>query len=60
MTARGREYFVRALVELMDEAHLDHDAITALVKAEAAKLLESPDPLAGMPACLASLEASKL
>lgn len=60
VTAKGREYFVRALVELMDEAHLDHDAITALVQAEAAKLQESPDPLAGMPACLASLEASKL
>jgi hypothetical protein len=60
VTARGREYFVRALVELMDEAHLDRDTIARMVKAEAAQLLDSPDPLAGMPACLASLEASKL
>lgn len=60
ITARGREYFVRALVELMDEAHLDHDTVAKLVQAEAAKLQDSPALFAGMPACLASLEASKL
>ena len=60
VTARGREYFVRALVELMDEAHLDRDTVARLVQAEAARLQDSPDMLAGMPACLASLEASKL
>jgi len=60
VTAKGREYFVRALVELMDEAHLDRDTVAKLVKAEAARLQESPDPFAGMPACLASLDASKL
>jgi len=60
VTAKGREYFVRALVELMDEAHLDHDTVARLVQAEAARLQDSPDPLAGMPACLASLDASKL
>lgn len=60
VTARGREYFVRALVELMDQAHLDHDAVARLVQAEAARLQDSPELLAGMPACLASLEASKL
>jgi hypothetical protein len=60
VTAKGREYFVRALVELMDEAHLDHDTVARLVQDEAARLQDSPDPLAGMPACLASLDASKL
>jgi len=60
VTAKGREYFVRALVQLMDEAHLDRDAVAAMVKAEAARLEETADPLAGMPACLASLDASKL
>jgi hypothetical protein len=60
VTARGREYFVRALVELMDQAHLDRDTIARMVQAEAARLQDSPELLAGMPACLASLEASKL
>jgi hypothetical protein len=60
ITARGREYFVRALVELMDQAHLDRDTIARMVQAEAARLQDSPELLAGMPACLASLEASKL
>ena len=60
ITARGREYFVRALVQLMDEAGLDHDAVAKLVQAEAAKLRDSPDLLKQMPACLASLDASKL
>ena len=60
ITTRGREYFVRALVELMDEAHLDHDTVVKLVQDEAARLQDSPDLLKDMPACLASLEASKL
>lgn len=60
ITARGREYFVRALVELMDEAGLDHDTVARLVQEEAARLQDSPELLKGMPACLASLEASKL
>lgn len=60
ITARGREYFVRALVQLMDEAGLDHDTVARLVQAEAARLQDSPELLEGMPACLASLDASKL
>lgn len=60
ITARGREYFVRAMAQLIDEAHLDRDAVTRMVQAEAAGLQDTPDLLAGMPACLASLEASKL
>jgi hypothetical protein len=60
ITTRGREYFVRALVQLMDQAHLDHDTVARLVQEEAARLQDSPELLAGMPACLASLGASKL
>jgi hypothetical protein len=60
ITARGREYFVRAMAQLIDEAHLDRDAVTRMVQAEAAGLQDSPELLQGMPACLASLEASKL
>jgi len=60
VSARGREYFVRALVQLMDEAGLDHDTVARLVQAEAAQLQDSPDLLKGVPACLASLDASKM
>jgi hypothetical protein len=60
VTQRGREYFVRALVQLMDEARLDHDTVAKLVQAEAARLQDSPDLLKEMPACLASLQASGL
>ena len=60
ISQRGREYFVRALVQLMDDAGLDRATIVKLVQAEAARLEKSPELLEGMPACLASLEASKL
>jgi hypothetical protein len=60
ITLRGREYFVRALVQLMDEAGLDRATVARLVQAEAAKLQDSPDLLKQMPACLASLDASRL
>ena len=60
ITQRGREYFVRAMVELMDQAGLDHDAIKALV-AEEADTVQEPEVLyKQMPACLASLQASRL
>ena len=60
VTERGREYFVRAMVELMDEAGLDHDAITSLVTQEAAGLRAPAVLYKQMPACLASLQASGL
>jgi hypothetical protein len=60
ITTRGREYFVRAMAQLIDQAHLDRATIVKLVQAEAAQLQDSPELLKGMPACLASLEASKL
>ena len=60
ITQRGREYFVRAMVQLMDEAGLDHDKIAALVAQEAAGLQEPAVLYQQMPACLASLQASGL
>jgi hypothetical protein len=60
VTERGREYFVRAMVQLMDQAGLDHDAIKSLVSQEAAGLQDPAVLYKQMPACLASLEASGL
>ena len=60
VTERGREYFVRAMVQLMDQAGLDHDAIKALVAEEAATLQDPTVLYKQMPACLASLQASGL
>jgi hypothetical protein len=60
ITTRGREYFVRALVQLMDEAGLDRETVARMVQDEAARLQDSPDLLKQMPACLASLDASRL
>ena len=42
ISQRGREYFVRALVQLMDDAGLDRATIVKLVQAEAARLEKSP------------------
>ena len=60
ITERGREYFVQAMAELMDETHLDHTAIAALVTQEAATLQDPAVLYKQMPACLASLQASGL
>lgn len=60
VTQRGREYFVRAMVQLMDDVGLDHDAIAKLVSEEAAGLQDPAVLYKQMPACLASLQASGL
>jgi hypothetical protein len=60
VTERGREYFVRAMVQLMAQAGLDHDAIKSLVSQEAAGLQDPAVLYKQMPSCLASLEASGL
>jgi len=60
VTERGREYFVRAMVQLMDQAGLDRDAIKALVTQEAAGLQDAAVLYKQVPACLASLQASGL
>ena len=51
---RGREFFVRATAQLIDELHKDENFISALVYAEAGKLDQSALEQ-GMPACLSLL-----
>lgn len=60
VTERGREYFIRAMVQLMDDAGLKRETIVTLVTDEAARLQDPAVLYAGMPDCLASLEASGL
>jgi len=55
---RGRELFVRALAQVMDETGLQRDAVAGLVQAEAQRLLDEEQVDAVMPACLTMLEAS--
>ena len=60
LTVRGREFFVRALAQLMDETGRDRVAIAALANAEAQALATSGDVPRIMPSCLLMLEAAKL
>ena len=55
---RGREFFVRALAQMMDETGLDRDGISLLVNAEAKALVAKGEVDKTMPACLLMLEAS--
>jgi hypothetical protein len=57
---RGREFFVRALAQLMDETGLDRDGIALLAGLEAKALRDSGDTDKIMPSCLLMLEASGL
>lgn len=60
MEPRGKEFFVRASAQLMDEAKLTREQVQAALQAEA-KDLSAPGKLdAVMPACLLSLDASGL
>lgn len=58
MGTRGREFFVRALAQLMDETALDREGISKLVIAEAQRLKEAKGVDEAMPACLVILDAS--
>ena len=60
LTVRGREFFVRALAQLMDDTGRDRAAIAALATAEAQALAASGDVPRIMPSCLLMLEAAKL
>lgn len=60
LTVRGREFFVRALAQLMDETGRDRVAIAALANSEAQALAASGDVPRIMPSCLLMLEAAKL
>jgi len=55
---RGREYFVRAMAQIMDETGIDRDTAAALAQHEAKKLLDDGQLDAVMPACLILLDAS--
>ena len=57
---RGREYFVRTLARIMDEAKIDRDQAADLAELEARRLLDSGNLDAVMPACLQLLDASGL
>jgi hypothetical protein len=55
---RGREFFVRAMAQLMDATGRDRAAIAALANGEAQALAASDETGKIMPACLLMLEAS--
>ncbi len=56
--ARGREFFVRALAQLMDATGLDRGGISQLVSAEAQGLWDRGEVDKVMPSCLVMLDAS--
>lgn len=58
--ARGREFFVRALAQLMDTTGRDRAGISQLVTAEAQGLWDRGEVDKIMPSCLVMLEASGL
>lgn len=60
LTTRGREFFVRALAQLMDETGRDRADMAALANAEAQALTASGDVPRIMPSCLLMLEAARL
>lgn len=58
VTIRGREFFVRAMAQLMDATGLDRAGITALADREARALAAGDEVGKIMPSCLLMLEAS--
>lgn len=55
---RGREFFVVALAQVMDETGLNRAGVTRLMTDEAQRLWDSGEVDEVMPACLLMLEAS--
>ncbi|OGS54013.1 MAG: hypothetical protein A3J40_01430 [Erythrobacter sp. RIFCSPHIGHO2_12_FULL_63_10] len=55
---RGREFFVRALAQLIDQTGLDREGVAQLARDEVAGLQERGDVDQIMPACLVMLENS--
>jgi hypothetical protein len=60
LTLRGREFFVRALAQLMDATGRDRAGIAALANSEAQALAASGEVHKVMPSCLLMLEAAQL
>ena len=57
LAERGREFFVRASAQVMDEAGLDREQISAALSAEAQDLWDSGSLAEVMPVCLGLLPA---
>lgn len=55
---RGKEFFVRASAQVMDQAGLDRGQISAILSAEAQKLWDEGTIDDVMPGCLLLLDAS--
>ena len=55
LAVSGREYFVRASAQVMDEAGLDRAAVTSALETEARDLVEQGTLAQVMPVCLALL-----
>ena len=60
LDARGREFFVRVMAQLIDETGRDRDQLAELAKSEAQRLLDTGEVDKVMPTCLTMLEASGL
>ena len=58
LAARGKDYFVRALAQLMDDTGASRETLAAMATREVPALKEERAITAAMPACLALLEAS--
>jgi len=55
LAASGREYFVRASAQVMDEAGLDRAAVSSALEKEARDLIEQGTLAQVMPVCLTLL-----
>lgn len=60
LETRGREFFVRALAQLMDQTGLDREGINRLASGAAQGLRDRGEVDQVMPSCLLMLEASGL
>ena len=58
LATRGREFFVRALAQLMDETAMGREGIAAQAAAEARALQDKGEVAKIMPSCLLMLEGS--
>ncbi len=58
LAVRGEAYFIRAVAQVMDSTGFDEAAVTARLQTMASALAAPGQLEAGMPSCLASLEAS--
>ena len=61
LSQRGREYMVRNMARLMDQASLDRTGVSRLLSAQVQQLWDEEDAIAAiMPPCLSLLDATGL